>query len=65
MLKKLYSFFKNRIYMHLFHSLGHVFGGTLLIAGTMVGFGNPNFLEVNGRFSFIVDRSEVSQELLK
>lgn len=25
--------------MHLFHSLGHVFGGTLLIAGTMVGVG--------------------------
>ncbi|MBS0603520.1 MAG: tyrosine transporter [Verrucomicrobia bacterium] len=25
--------------MHIFHSLGHVFGGTLLIAGTMVGVG--------------------------
>lgn len=25
--------------MHLFHSLGHVFGGTLLISGTMVGVG--------------------------
>jgi tyrosine-specific transport protein len=25
--------------MHLFHSLGHVFGGTLLIAGTMIGVG--------------------------
>src|SRR5277367_3285620 len=25
--------------MHLFRSLGHVFGGTLLIAGTMVGVG--------------------------
>lgn len=25
--------------MHLFHSLGHLFGGTLLIAGTMVGVG--------------------------
>lgn len=29
--------FGNR--MHIFHSLGHVFGGTLLIAGTMVGVG--------------------------
>jgi tyrosine-specific transport protein len=25
--------------MHIFHSLGHVLGGTLLIAGTMVGVG--------------------------
>jgi tyrosine-specific transport protein len=25
--------------MHIFHSLGHVFGGTMLIAGTMVGVG--------------------------
>ena len=25
--------------MHLFHSLGHVFGGTLLISGTMIGVG--------------------------
>jgi len=25
--------------MHVFHSLGHVFGGTLLISGTMVGVG--------------------------
>ena len=25
--------------MHVFHSLGHVLGGTLLIAGTMVGVG--------------------------
>src|SRR5690348_3510866 len=31
--------FKYRLNMHLFHSLGHVFGGTLLIAGTMVGVG--------------------------
>jgi len=25
--------------MHIFHSLGHVFGGTMLIAGTMIGVG--------------------------
>lgn len=30
--------FKGRA-MHLFHSMGHVFGGTLLIAGTTIGVG--------------------------
>jgi tyrosine-specific transport protein len=34
--------------MHLFHSLGHVFGGTLLIAGTMVGVGMLALLVATG-----------------
>ncbi len=39
--------------MHIFHSLGHVFGGTLLIAGTMVGVGMLALPVATGEGGFI------------
>jgi tyrosine-specific transport protein len=39
--------------MHIFHSLGHVLGGTLLIAGTMVGVGMLALPVATGEGGFI------------
>lgn len=39
--------------MHIFHSLGHVLGGTLLIAGTMIGVGMLALPVVTGAGGFI------------
>jgi tyrosine-specific transport protein len=39
--------------MHIFHSLGHVLGGTLLIAGTMVGVGMLALPVATGEGGFV------------
>jgi tyrosine-specific transport protein len=39
--------------MHIFHSLGHVLGGTLLIAGTMIGVGMLALPVATGEGGFI------------
>ncbi len=39
--------------MHIFHSMGHVLGGTLLIAGTMVGVGMLALPVATGEGGFI------------